>query len=246
MSKNHALSQIAKALQTQAATTIDVRTGTTLSGTNSDTGVVTVTLDNDPLSRPVSAISVAGVVQIGSRILMLAYPPRGLVVLGQIGGTPGLQYLEGHDYTDQATQTTTTAVLGTPAVGFTFKAPTSGEILLEVSSVFDTAGMNIATTIGARARIFGQVRTGATIGAGTLIWNGDGDQGPLILFENQKAGGGTPGTVASASMSSGNAPVVGLSPNQVYNASLWYRLETAAAGLSLFVSSRRITGLLVV
>lgn len=245
MSNNPALDQIAKALQAQDATTIDVRTGTALSGTNRTTGVITVALDNDPGGTPVSAICVAGLVPTGARVFMLAYPPRGLAVIGQIGGVPGLQFAESHDFTNQASYTLAAATLGTPAVGFVFTAPASGSVLLDVSVFMDVAGMNTVTTIGARGRVFGQVREGATIGAGTLTWDGDGDNGPLVVFENQKAGGATPGTVARVGMASGDAPVVGLIPNKVYNASMWYRLETAAAGFSMGVNSRRITALLV-
>lgn len=81
------LEQIAKAIQAQAATTIVVRTGTALSGINRTTGAITVALDNDPNGKPVSAISVAtGLIQPGDRVFMLAYPPRGLVVIGKPGG----------------------------------------------------------------------------------------------------------------------------------------------------------------
>lgn len=244
MSKDHpALDQIAKALQTQASTTINIRTGTCLSGTNRATGVVTVALDNDPKSTPVSAISVAGLVQIGARVAMLAYPPRGLLVVGQIGGLPALQFMESHDYTDQATYTSATATLGSPTVGFTFVAPTSGSILLEVSPVFELAGTNAGAVLGARGHIFAQVRTGNVIGSGALFQDGDGDKGPLVLAENQKIAAAA--TVTAFGMGSGYSPVVGLTPNQTYNASMWYRLEAAAATYSIFVTSRRLTGLLV-
>lgn len=242
---NHALDQIARALQAQASTTINVRTGTALSGTNRATGVVTVQLDNDPNGTPVSAISVAGLVQIGARVLMLAYPPRGLVVLGQIGGTPNLQYLENHDPTDQAVYTSATATLGSPTVGFVFTAPATGSILLEVAPSMDVAGMNTVTSIGAKARVFAQVRAGNVIGAGTLVWDGDGDKGPLVVFENQKSGATLPGTTSGVSVGSGQTPVVGLTPNQVYNASMWHRMDVAFGSNSVFVTSRRITGLLV-
>lgn len=242
-----AMNLVAKALQAQAATTVNVRTGVARSDADRVTGVISVALDNDPSGGPVSAVSVAGLVTAGARVLMLAYPPRGLVVIGQIGGTPDLQFLESHDYTNQAPYTSATATLGAITVGFAFVAPASGQILLEVSPSMDLTGMNTTTNIGARGRVFAQVRAGDVLGAGTLIWDGDGDQGPLVIFENQKAGGTVPGTVARAVLSSGDAPVSGLTPGLTYNASLWYRLENSniPAAFSLSINSRRLTGLLI-
>lgn len=243
MTDDAAMRNIAKAIAKAKDGTIVVRTGACLSGTQRSSGVVTVALDNDPASTPVSAISVAGPVQVGARVALLAYPPRGLLVLGQIGGLPALQFLESHDYTDQTTYTSATATLGSPTVGFTFTAPASGSILLEVSPVFELAGTNNGTVLGARGHIFAQVRTGNVIGSGTLFQDGDADKGPLVLAENQKINAAA--TVAAFGMGSGYSPVVGLTPNQTYNASFWYRLETAVATYSIFVTSRRITGLLL-
>lgn len=222
---------------------ITVRTGTTLSGTNRVSGVVSVSLDNDPAGTPVSAVSTAGLLQIGARVVMLAYPPTGLVVIGQIGGVPNLQVYESHDFTNQASFSSVTASLGSPTVGFVFTAPASGSILLDISTTVDVNGPPASGTAqGARARCFGQVRLGAVVGSGSLFWDGDSDKGPLIVFENQRTTGST--QAARGALASGDAPVVGLTPNQVYNASFWYRLETAATG-SFIIDTRRITGLLV-
>lgn len=247
---NDQMTQIAKALQTQASTTINVRTGVARSDADRVTGVISVALDNDPAATAVSAVSVAGLVKAGARVLMLAYPPRGLVVIGQIGGVPNLQFLESHDYTNLATYALATATLGATTVGFTFTAPDSGSVLLEVSPSMDLTGMNTGTGIGARARVFARVYVGTTIGQGTvaepgIFWDGDGDRGPLVIFENQKSAGAVPGTVARAAMSSGDAPVTGLVPGKVYNASLWYRLENTGVGFTVAINSRRLTGLLI-
>lgn len=242
-----ALTQIAGAIRDVAAATINVRTGTALSDADRATGVISVSLDNDPSGTPVSAVSVAGLIKAGARVLMLAYPPRGLVVIGQIGGVPDLQFLESHDFTNLTPYTSASATMGLPVVGFSFVAPDSGTILLEVSPAMDVAGMNTTTNIGARARVFAQVRSDGVVGSGTLVWDGDGDRGPLVIFENQKAGGTLPGTVARAAVSSGNAPVSGLTPGLTYNASLWFRLENAniPASFSVGINSRRLTGLLI-
>jgi hypothetical protein len=225
---------IAKSIQGVADNTVVIRTGTALSGTNRTTGVITVALDNDPSGVPISAISVAGLVQIGARVVMLAYPPRGLVVLGQIGGVPNLQTMVNVEPTNQPSYTLATLTAGTPVNGFVFTAPTSGQILLEVSPYLNVTGF------GGRARVAGLIKTGNVIGSGTTVWNGDGDQGPLCLFENQDSTGATRWT----SSSSGMTLVTGLIPNQVYNATSYYRLETAGA-FSMVIHSRRITGLLV-
>lgn len=238
--------QLINAIQGVGDQTIVIRSGTTLSGTNSLSGLVSVALDNDPTSTPVSATSVSGSLQIGARVAMLAYPPRGLIILGQIGGAPALQTLQNQDFSNQALQSTITAVTGSPIVGFAFKAPASGSILLEVSTLMDVSGMNTTSNVGPKARVFAQVRAGSTVGSGTLVWNGDTGAGPLILFEGQKP----TGTVTSAGLSSGQAQVTGLTPNQSYNASYWYRLDALNGGagpvFSMFLTSRRLTGLLVV
>jgi hypothetical protein len=237
--------QLINAIQSNSDKDIVIRTGTTVSGTSLHGGTVAVALDNDPSGTPVTAISVAGALQLGVRVACLAYPPRGLLVLGQIGGAPSLQTLQSQDFSNQSLQSTVTAVTGSPIVGFSFTAPASGSILLEVSTLMDVSGMNTTSNVGPKARVFAQVRTGSTVGSGTLVWNGDTGSGPLILFEGQKP----TGTVTSAGLSSGQAQVTGLTPNQTYNASYWYRLDALNGGagpvFSMFLTSRRLTGLLL-
>lgn len=211
-----------------------IRTGTCLSAANRISGVVTVSLDNDPSQTPVSAISVAGLLQIGARVACIAYPTQGLLVIGQIGGVPNLQILEDRSFVNQVSYSSNVMTLGSPIVGFSFSAPTSGMIVLDVSTTIDVS------TLGCRARLFAQVRTGPVVGSGTLFWDGDGDQGPLIILENQKTGG----AAARGALSSGDSPVTGMTPNQIYNVSVGYRIETAATG-SMAVNTRRVTGLLV-
>lgn len=233
--------QIAKAIQNVQDQAIAVRTGTALSGTDRVSGVITVQLDNDPAGTPVSAVSVGGLIQLGARVMMLAYPPRGLVVIGQIGGTPNLQVMSSVSYANQASYTSNVPTLGASNVGFTFVAPLSGSVLLEVAPSIDVLGL------GARGRVFARVYTGSAVGVGitppvgaTLIWEGDGDQGPLVVGQNQVGA-----AAARYIMGSGQCPVTGLTPNQTYSASLWYRLEFTGAGLAVNVNSRRLTGLLV-
>lgn len=240
-----------KAIQKIAGESVYVRTGVCLSGSLRSTGVVTVSLDNDPAGTPVSAVTVNGPLQIGQRVALLAYPPRGLIVLGPIGGLPGLSFLEKHDSTAQPTYVSAVATLGSPLVGFTFVAPASGTILLEVSTAMDVAGMRTTTNVGGKGRVFARVYSGPTIGSGTAtepspFWDGDVVGAPLIIFENQKTAGAVPGTTASTAGGSGQSPVTGLTPNKTYNVSLWYRLDnTTDPSYSMFVYNRRVTGLLV-
>lgn len=73
-----------KAIQGVKASVPVVRTGTCQSSANPVTGAVTVSLDNDPQNTPVTAISAADLLGVGVRVVLLAYPPQGLLVVGRL------------------------------------------------------------------------------------------------------------------------------------------------------------------
>jgi hypothetical protein len=87
------LREIREAINNVAKKIIVHRTGTIASNgvAASSTRVV---LDNDDSGQPVAALSVAGPLAAGVRVSCLAYPPKGLVVLGPLGATASLSSLE--------------------------------------------------------------------------------------------------------------------------------------------------------
>lgn len=75
----------AKAIRDVAASVSTIRTGT-VSTDYAAVGATYVTLDNDPSSTPVRAVSMAGVFPVGTRVGLISYPPRGLAILGRLDG----------------------------------------------------------------------------------------------------------------------------------------------------------------
>lgn len=63
-----------------------IRTGTVVTNYAIPTETL-VTLDNDPASTPVRAVSMAGVeLRSGQRVGLISYPPRGLAIIGLLDG----------------------------------------------------------------------------------------------------------------------------------------------------------------
>lgn len=80
---NSWLGPVTGKLKEIASDIITVRTGTVIS----DNAVLTqtiVTLDNDPDSTQVQSLSLTGPLPAQTRVMMLAYPPRGLVIIGSM------------------------------------------------------------------------------------------------------------------------------------------------------------------
>jgi len=97
------LSLVAGRLKEIASDIVTVRTGTVVSD-YAPMSQTLVVLDNDPDSTTVSALALNGPLQSGARVMMIAYPPRGLVVVGTMDTaevaplirvyTPGTSVLE--------------------------------------------------------------------------------------------------------------------------------------------------------
>lgn len=80
-SNNGALPQIAKRITSVASDIATVRLGTVASNMV-QLNETMVILDNDPSRTPINAMGVGSPLPAGSRVACLAYPPRGLLVLG--------------------------------------------------------------------------------------------------------------------------------------------------------------------
>lgn len=76
----------AKAIRETQASVPTIRTGTVVTDYASITTTY-VTLDNDPTSTPVRAMPMAGaLLPVGTRVGLIAYPPRGLAIIGRLDG----------------------------------------------------------------------------------------------------------------------------------------------------------------
>lgn len=72
---------VAGKLKDLASDIVTVRTGTVVSDYESMSQTL-VTLDNDPEQASVQAMALNGALPSGARVLLIAYPPRGLVIVG--------------------------------------------------------------------------------------------------------------------------------------------------------------------
>lgn len=185
------LSQLAKELRATKASTPSVRTGVCLSGTSRSSGVVTVALDNDPASTPVSAVSVAGALQTGARVALLVYPPRGLLVLGQIGGLPGVDVGFAGDNSQLSVVnfglTSSFQTRGT----FTITCPPQANFV----SIFATAQCSAVNNSGANDALRIICDINGTGGGEQIQWVGTGTGGyPGSVFaSNNHTSAATPG-----------------------------------------------------
>lgn len=74
---------VAGKLKDIASDIVTVRTGTVVSDYASMSQTL-VTLDNDPEQASVQALALNGALPSGARVLLIAYPPRGLVIVGSM------------------------------------------------------------------------------------------------------------------------------------------------------------------
>lgn len=131
------------------------------------------------------------------------------------------------DPTNQVAYSSTTQTPGSPVVGLTFKAPPSGTIAFEVKCSLTMSA------VGIDARVYGELKTGTTVGSGTLIQStGDSDTGPQIRLQCNTAG-------ETMNAASGLTYITGLTPLADYNVCLRHRLGGGTG--SITVLNRRIT-----
>lgn len=113
--------------------------------------------------------------------------------------------------------------------GVVFVAPSTGRVAVEFASRMGVSG--VTRTV----RVEPEIRTGAVIGAGTVV-HSPGSHGTdyVGIVGSASAGSTTPATRA------GSGFVLDVEPGQVYNARLLHRCSSGGAG-SAGLQSRRVT-----
>jgi hypothetical protein len=127
------------------------------------------------------------------------------------------------DGADQAVSSTAYTA-GSPQVGVTFTAPTSGTVLILFGARPQT------NTIGVRCHVSVAVRTGSTIGSGTVIAAAS-DQCSVETGQPTVAGGAGDGSRLQASR---HRVITGLSPGSTYNARTEHKVSVAGSGNVFF------------
>lgn len=141
---------------------------------------------------------------------------------GTTWGTPrsGLTPVTGSDDTDVST-TSATFVAGSPAFGVAFTAPPSGMVILTLSAYFGQ------TTNQKEAIVSEAVRTGSTIGSGSLV--GSGANGNRALVCGMAVNASAPARLEA----SRTRLVTGLTAGSSYNARVEFA-TTAGGGCEVF------------
>jgi hypothetical protein len=125
-----------------------------------------------------------------------------------------------NDTTDVTNFNSTSFTLGTPTVGVAFVVPTSGNALVTWGGKLR---LNSATAV--RVFLAAEVRTGSTVGSGTVVAGVDEDWS-LEVGESVNGRLGATRT----------RPVTGLTAGATYNVSLWHKnaVSIASAGTLFF------------
>jgi hypothetical protein len=134
--------QLINAIQNNADQDVVIRTGVTLSA-SSGSGTISVALDNDPSQTPCTAISTGyNAIQVGTRVLLVAYPTRGLAVIGVIGNPPNpLTASNQFQSASYNLVTSTSYSTNSNMAGFPFSYPPSGRVMVYIrSSIQWTSG----------------------------------------------------------------------------------------------------------
>lgn len=135
-------------------------------------------------------------------------------VVGKVDIQSDMGHSGAEDTTDITNFNTTAFVLGTPIFGTTFIAPPSGRVLINYGGAIR---LNVAA--GIRVFLGPEVRTGGTIGSGTIHQAVNEDACIQI------------GEAAGARINAGNYTVAnGLTPNATYNVALLHKNAIATAG----------------
>lgn len=125
-----------------------IRTGVTLSTASG--GNISVALDNDPTGTSVTAISTGyNAIQVGTRVLLVAYPTRGLAVLGVIGSPPN-PLTASNQFQAAAYNLVTSTSYSTNAnmAGFPFAYPPSGRVMVYIRSAISWTSGTLAVGDG--------------------------------------------------------------------------------------------------
>ena len=119
--------------------------------------------------------------------------------------------------TDVTGFTNTAYAPGTPACGLTFVAPTSGTVHILMSARFES------NTAGVRALVSFGVRTGGTIGSGTVV--SASANGKALTTPTDATGGGNQRAAGSVF-----EVVQGLTGGNTYNVQTEHLIESAGNG----------------
>lgn len=131
-------------------------------------------------------------------------------------------YASVENTTDETNFNSTAFTLGATTVGLTFIAPTSGGVI-----VLWNARANLNSATGVRVVVSAEVRSGSTIGSGTVMAAAGDDQAvELGQAANTRVGAAS------------HRVVTGLTPGAVYNVALWHHNATSVASAgSIFYRS---------
>lgn len=205
---------VAGKLKDLASDIVTIRTGTVVTD-YAPMSATLVTLDNDPESATVQALALNGPLPSGARVAMIAYPPRGLLVIGTMVDTgvlpSGLIVItttRAFNMTEVlgAKQLKVTTIGGGGAGGGT--VATAGG-----SSAFGSGGSSGGLAIamldvGALAASFT-----ATVGAGgTGVNGGNGNSGVTTSFSTYCAATGGGGGQASGSGTAASVSAISSGP----------------------------------
>ena len=125
--------------------------------------------------------------------------------------------VEHSEGTDQTGITSTTHIPGTPVCGVAFTTPASGRVWI---NLYGYIGVDTAATGTRRMSLTFEIRTGSTIGSGTVAVGTD---------DVDHAIGVSPGVVAtSVVLIGGFRYLAALTPNTAYNVRTMHRVSGAS------------------
>lgn len=115
----------------------------------------------------------------------------------------------------------TAASPGPPNVGLVFLGSGSGRVRLHVS-----AGIRITTPATGQAYLAVQVRTGAVIGSGTLVYDGNAEPGVRCFW--------SPGAANGFAQLHASGLVDGLTPGAQYNGQLIHFVQSGTTAVLMY------------
>jgi hypothetical protein len=200
---NHAFQALAKAVQAAKADDVTVRTGTLTTG-GADSTSVFVALDNDPSATPVAAIPLTTSASVGDRVVLLAYPPRGLLVLGRLDSSDAVLRAR-NVFVSGSWNLVTSTSYGTNVQmpGFTFPYPPSGTGIVYIRSSIQWTGGALASGDGVCFSFNVRDNTADNVGSPGTIRTASSDDRALICRLFAGAGAGNTATSSSPQPANG-------------------------------------------
>lgn len=153
--------------------------------------------------------------------LALGVEAKLILLDAAIAAINGMSTASASSTTDEAASSSTTFVPGASPVGVVFVAPPSGDAYIVFSSIFTS---NIATFA---SFVSLEVKTGGTIGSGTLAGSAANSDRALICGRAVTAGG--PALLGA----SRGVRYTGLTPGATYNARIMYCVDSASNSITV-------------